>query len=55
MKATITRIEKIWTIIIEHNDGTTNDYRFSTKNEALKWAKVVGIKTIISRNEEYTV
>ena len=27
MKATLKKIEKSWTIIIERADGTTNDYR----------------------------
>lgn len=44
MKTTIKKIEKFWTIIIERDDGTTNDYRFSTKKEATAWAKRVGIE-----------
>ena len=44
MKATLKKIEKNWTIIIERNDGTRNDCRFSTKKEATAWAKVAGIE-----------
>lgn len=43
MKATLKKIEKSWTIIIERADGTTNNYRFSTKKEALKWAAQAGL------------
>ncbi len=43
MKVTLTKIEKSWTLIISRNDGTVNDYRFSTKNEAIKWAAQAGI------------
>lgn len=43
MKTTLVKIEKNWTIVIEREDGTVNDYRFSSKKEALKWAKLVGI------------
>lgn len=44
MKATLTKIEKSWTIIIERADGTRNDYRFSTKREATKWAAQAGLE-----------
>ena len=44
MKATLKKIEKGWTIIIERNNGTRNDYRFSTKKEATTWAKIAGIE-----------
>lgn len=44
MKATLKKIEKNWTIIIERNDGIRNDYRFSTKKEATAWAELAGIK-----------
>lgn len=41
--ATLKKIEKTWTIIIEHQDGSRNDYRFNTKAEARRWAKLAGI------------
>lgn len=41
--ATLRKIEKFWVIIIENEDGTRNDYRFPTKTEARKWAKLAGI------------
>lgn len=44
MKVTLTKIEKFWTLIIEHEDGTRNDYRFSTKVQAKRWTKTVGIE-----------
>jgi len=44
MKATLLKVEKNWTIIIERTDGTVNDYRFSTKKDATKWAVQVGLK-----------
>lgn len=44
MKATLTKIEKSWTIIIERADGTRNDYRFSTKREAMRWAAQTGFE-----------
>ena len=37
------KIDKTWTIIIEHEDGSRNDYRFNTKNEARRWAKLAGL------------
>ncbi len=43
MKTTLKKIEKFWTIIIEREDGTYNDYRFSTKREARAWLKAAGI------------
>lgn len=44
MTAKLTKIEKTWTLIINRGDGTTNDYRFSSKKEALKWARQAGIE-----------
>lgn len=44
MKATLTKIEKFWTIIIEREDGTRNDYRFSSKAQAQKWARNIGVE-----------
>lgn len=44
MTATLTKIEKTWTLIINRDDGTTNDYRFSSKKEAFKWARQAGIE-----------
>ena len=41
--ATLKKIENRWTIIIEHEDGSRNDYRFGTKGEARKWAKLAGL------------
>ena len=41
--ATLKKIGKRWTIIIEREDGTSNDYRFDTKDEARKWAKLAGL------------
>ena len=41
--ATLRKIEKNWTIIIERNDGTRNDYRFKSKKEALEWAKLANV------------
>lgn len=43
MKATLKRIDGRWTLIIERKGGT-NDYRFSNKLEAKRWAKSVGIE-----------
>ncbi len=43
MKATLRKTGKNWTLIISRNDGTVNDYRFSTKKEAIKWAVQAGI------------
>lgn len=44
MKVTLRKIEKNWTLIIEREDGICNVYRYSSKAEAKKWAKSVGIK-----------
>lgn len=44
MKATLTKVEKFWMILIERDDGTRNDYRFNTKARATKWAKTAGIE-----------
>ncbi len=44
MKVTLKKIEKFWTLIIERKDGTKNDYRFSSKVEAIKWAKSAGLE-----------
>ena len=41
--ATLRKIGKSWTIIIEREDGSRNDYRFDTKAEARKWAKLAGL------------
>jgi len=43
MKATLKKIEKFWTIIIEQRDGSRNNYRFATKREAQAWLKAAGI------------
>lgn len=44
MKATLTKVEKFWTLLVEREDGTRNDYRFNTKAQARSWAKAVGIE-----------
>lgn len=44
MTVTLKKIEKYWVTIIEREDGTWNHYRFNSKSEAKKWAKLVGIK-----------
>ena len=44
MKATLTKIEKFWVILIERNDGSRNDYRFNSKAEAKRWAKQTSIE-----------
>ena len=44
MTAELTKVTKAWIIIISHEDGTMNDYRFTTKAQALQWAKAAGIK-----------
>lgn len=44
MKATLTKIEKFWMLLIEREDGSRNDYRFNTKAQAQKWAKAAGIE-----------
>lgn len=44
MKVTLTKIEKFWTLLVEREDGTRNDYRFETKAQARKWAKTAGIE-----------
>lgn len=31
--------EGFWVLILPHEDGTCNDYRFRTKREALRWLK----------------
>ena len=41
--ATLRKIESRWTIIVEREDGTRNDYRINTKAEARKWAKLAGL------------
>ena len=42
--ATLKKIEKRWTIIVEREDGSRNDYRFNTKAEARRWAKAAGLE-----------
>lgn len=44
MNATLKKVEKFWTLIIERQDGTRSDYRFDTKAQARKWAKTAGIE-----------
>lgn len=44
MKVTLTKIEKFWTLLVEREDVTRNDYRFETKAQARKWAKTAGIE-----------
>lgn len=44
MTATLKKIERYWTIIIEREDDSRNDYRFCSKAEAKKWAKLAGIE-----------
>lgn len=44
MKATLTKIEKTWTVIIEREDETRNIYRFNSKAEAKRWAKTAGVE-----------
>lgn len=36
------KLEQFWVLIVRHEDGTVNNYRFNTKTEAKKWAKSVG-------------
>lgn len=43
MTATLRKTGKYWTIIIDRDDGTRNDYRFRTKKEATNWAKLAGV------------
>ena len=31
--------EGFWVLILPHEDGTCNDYRFRTKREAQRWLK----------------
>lgn len=31
--------EGFWVMVLRHEDGTHNDYRFRTKREALRWLK----------------
>lgn len=40
-KIELRKIEKNWVILITHEDGTCNDYRFKTKREAMNWARLV--------------
>lgn len=40
---TLKKIEKYWTIIIEREDGDWTDYRFNTKNDARRWARLAGL------------
>lgn len=42
-KITLKKIEKVWVLIIEHEDGSRNDYRFTTKSAARAWAKLNGL------------
>lgn len=44
MKAELIKTGKAWMILITREDGTHNDYRFGTKPEAKKWAKLAGIQ-----------
>lgn len=44
MTTILRKIEKRWVIIIEREDGTVNDYRFSSKKEAKNWAVLAGIE-----------
>lgn len=32
-----------YTVILKHEDGTTNDYRFKNKTEMNRWLKLAGI------------
>lgn len=43
-KAILTKIGKAWLVIIQRSDGTTNDYRFTSKEAALRWAENAGVK-----------
>ena len=42
--ATLKKIEKSWVIIVGHEDGGQNEYRFSTKTAATAWAKRAGLR-----------
>ena len=42
--AKLKKIGRTWVIIIEHADGTRNDYRFTTKAKATRWAWLAGLE-----------
>ena len=43
-KAILTKIGKVWLVIVQNGNGTTSDYRFPSKDAALKWAQNAGVK-----------
>lgn len=43
-KATLRKIGRAWVIVIEGADGTRNEYRFTTKGKAIRWAQLAGVE-----------
>ena len=35
--------EGFWILLLKHEDGSINDYRYRTKTEAKNWLKAVGL------------
>lgn len=40
----IFKMQKGFVLVIHHEDGTQNDYRFSAKSELNRWMKLAGLK-----------
>lgn len=38
------KVEKFWVLIINHEDGTVNDYRFKTQKAAKAYAARLGME-----------
>ena len=43
MKYEILKVGRGYILLIDHADGTRNDYRFKTKAELNRWLKLAGI------------
>ena len=43
-KATLTKAENAWVVILTFEDGTRNDYRFPTQTAARYWANRAGVE-----------
>lgn len=50
-KAALRKIGRAWVIVIECADGARNEYRFTAKGKAIRWAQLAGVELEIEPEE----